>query len=174
MKKENYLSIINIYKKEKNINRLIYRLIKYQYEEDKRKKSTWYSEREIISIALNIIYDKREIEEEKLRIYDEKVAFLDKKAKELEDNGLLEVEILKDLSIRYYEKKYNCHKIISFATTLNELDKTYFKKTIDEIKESILFLESIGYIKGIEVKNTNPKLNRNINLGKTKRYKSIK
>lgn len=174
MEKDKYLSLINIYKKEKNINRLIYRLIKYQYEEDKRKKSNWYSKKDIIRIALNIIYNKTEIEEEKTRIYDEKIAFLDKKVEELKEKGYLEVEILQDLSIRYYEKEFNCHKVVLFATTLNELDKTYFKKTIDEIKESIKFLESIEYIKGIEVKNLNPKLNRNINLGKTKRYKTIK
>lgn len=174
MEREKFISIVNLYKNEKNIKRLVYRLIKFEYEEDKRKKSKWLSKNDITYIAERIIHSKHEIEEEEKRIHNEKINLLKEKLEVLKRNGHSEIEILDDYCLRYKEKDSDLHNIISFPVEINKINTSFLNETRLSINEAINYLLSINYIEGFEVKNTNPKVKKTVNLGKTVRYKSVK
>ena len=62
MEKDKFLKIVFLYKKENNITRLVYRLIKYEYEENLENKHKWLSKSDIWRISQKIIFTPNNIE----------------------------------------------------------------------------------------------------------------
>ena len=173
MERDNFLKIVSLYKKENNITRLVYRLIKYEYEENLENKSKWLSRSDIWRISQKIIFTPNDIEKEKNRIQKEKEKILKEKAKFLEEEGYREIEFVENNCLKYKDKESDYTYYNNFPLEFNSIDKIYFLNTKNQVEEAINYLLNIKYIKGYKVKNINP-YKKNINLGSTIRFKSIK
>lgn len=173
MEKNLFLKVVNLYKSEKNLTRLVYRLIKYESEENKEDKQKWLSRNQIWAIAQKIIYSKAQIENELNRIESEKHKIIEEKIEMLKKSGYREIEKLDNNCLKYKDRETDYVFYNNFPIEFNNLDKTYFSSARDSIEKAIDYLLSIEYIKEYQVKNINP-YKKSLNLGKTARYKAIK
>lgn len=173
MNKDTFLKIISLYKSEKNLNRLIYRLIKYESEENSKDRSKWLSRNDIWRISQKIIFTPTQLEKENNRIANEKKKILNEKIAILEKSGYRDIEITKDNCLKYKDKESDYVYYNSFPVEFNLIDNTYLIEMKNKVNNSIDYLLDIEYIKGYKIKNINP-YKKHMNLGTTIRFKAIK
>lgn len=174
MDKQIFLNIVNLYKKEENITRLVYRLIKYEYEANPKDKTKWLSKKQLFNRTIKIIYSKEEIDKEQERVNKSIKDIFNEKIKFLQDKGFIDIKIVDDYSYYYKDNTTNALYYGNINKEAKDVNESYFKDIYMSVNSSIEKLLSINYIKAYEVKNANPTGKKFINTGKTIRYKPLK
>lgn len=174
MKKELFLEIANLYKKEKDVKRLVYRLIKGAYKEYPGNKEKWLSLEELQNISEKIMKTNEEIQAEKNRIHIEKENFLQEKINLLKAKGYFDIRVLNNDYISYKKEKIREYEYVKyFKDELNEIETSYFYEMKSEIELIVEYLLYNKYIKGYIVSIKNPHFKRSKPIKVTK-YKAVK